>query len=346
MNNQGQFLDISWSSIFKIFFVGFLFYAAYLVREIIVLFIFALIVSILVNPAINFLKRLRIPRVIGTIFVYLSIFGVLGLIIYLTAPIFIFELQQFSRSLPQYFQDIHPFLKGLGIEIQGNLQEVVRELAGGLEQISAGIFSALSFVFGGVFSTILILATAFFLSLEEKGVERFLTLLSPKRHEEYVARLFRRCQKKVSGWFGSRLLISIFVGLATFLMLLLFDVKYAFMLALMGGLLNFVPYIGPLAAGILMLIFIGATDLWWKAGFSVVGYILIQQIDAYVLTPVLTSKFVGLPPAIILLSLVIGGKLFGILGAIFAIPVAGILYEFFKEFLERKKREQEDAQIL
>ena len=97
-------LDISWETILKIALAFFIFYIIYLVRDILVWFLFAIIISLIFDPAINFLQKLKIPRLLASIFIYVSIFGILGLLIYFTVPLFISEIQQFSQLFPQYFE--------------------------------------------------------------------------------------------------------------------------------------------------------------------------------------------------------------------------------------------------
>ncbi len=186
---------------------------------------------------------------------------------------------------------------------------------------------------------------AFFLSLAEKGVERVLRILSPKKYEEYILALFERCQTKVSGWFGARILACLFVAVASFIIFYLFKIKYAIILAFLAGILNFIPFLGPLITGILLILLVGVSDSWLKALIILVAFIVVQQIENNIISPVLTRKFVGLPPILVLLSLVVGSIIFGFLGAIFAVPVFGILYEFIKEFLEKRK-EEEVAQMI
>ena len=163
-------------------------------------------------------------------------------------------------------------------------------------------------------------------------------LLSPKKYEAYVMALWERSQTKVSGWFGSRVLVALFVGVAVFITLSLFNVKYAFVLALFAAVLDFIPVLGPIFAGAVIFSFV-VLDSWLKALFVLIVFILIQQIEGNIISPVLTKKFVGLPPALVLLSLAVGAKLLGILGAVLAIPLAGILFEFLRDFLKKKKEE-------
>lgn len=334
--NEDKFLDISWSAILKISLVFLIFYIVYLVKDILIWFIFALIISILFNPAINFLQKLKVPRTLAVMFIYVAVFGILGLIIYWTAPIFISEVQQFSQLFPQYFEKIAPSLRGLGIEAFESMESLTEAIGTMLQRTSSDILSALAVFFGGIGSTLFILSVAFFLSLEGKRIEKTIILFSPKKYEAYVLSLWNKSQSKVSGWFGSRILACVFVGIAVFTALYLFNVKYALSIALLSGILDFIPILGPILIGAVVFVFI-ALDSWLKAVFVLIAFILIQQIEGIVLIPVLTKKFVGLSPVLVLISLAIGGKLLGFLGAILAIPLAGILFEFVGDFLKKRK---------
>ena len=325
MNGSHQLLDISWGTIFKIALASLLFYIIFLVRDILVWFIFALIISVLFSPAIDFLGKFRIPRVGAVILIYIVFFGILGLAVYWTIPMFTTEIQQFSQLFPQYFERLAPPLEELGIEAFESMESFTVALGATLEKASSDILSALAIFFGGIGSTIFILAIALFLSLEEKGVERVIGLLSPKKYEGFILSLWERSQNKVAGWFGSRILTCIFVAVAVFITLYLFNVEYSFTLALLAGVLDFIPILGPLIVGVLTFILV-ALDSWLKAIFVIVAFVLIQQIEGNILSPILARKFVGLPPVLVLISLSIGAKLLGIMGAILAIPMACIIF--------------------
>ena len=337
--NGDRVLDISWSTILKVSFALLCFYIIYLVRDILVWFIFALIISILFNPGVTFLRRLRVPRVLAVIFIYVAIFGLLGILIYATAPMFVNEIRQFSQLFPQYFGKIAPPLRGLGVEAFESMESFTQALGETLQRASSDIFNALAIFFGGIGSTIFVLAIALFLSLEEKGVERVIALLSPKRYESYILSLWIRSQTRVAGWFGSRILTCFLVGLAVFITLRLFNVNYAFSLALLAGVFDFVPVLGPIIVGAIAFVFV-ALDSWLKAFFVLIAFILIQQIEGNILSPILTKRFVGIPPVLVLISLALGAKLLGILGAVLAIPLAGILFEFLRDFLQKRKQEK------
>ncbi len=337
--SNGRVLDISWETIFKISVAIICFYIIYSIRDILIWFIFALIISVLFNPAIDFLQRKKIPRILGVALVYIGVFGIFSLLIYLIIPLFSYEIQQFLQSLPRYFERISPPLRGLGFQAFENAEIFIRTLESSLEAMAGNIFNVLFTFFGGVFSTLFVITTAIFLSVEEKVIERALMLLFPKRYEAYALNLWGRCQKKVSSWFGARLLACLFVGVASYITFLLFHVKYPLTLGLLAGVLNFIPYIGPLLTGVLLFLIIFPLDIL-KTIFVLIAYTLIQMIEGNLLSPILMKKIIGLPPVLVLVALVIGGKLWGLLGAILVVPLAGILFEFLREFLQKRKEKE------
>jgi len=336
MQNNEKILDISWKTILKIAVAVIVFYILFSVRQIIVWFIFALTISLLFNPAIDFLHKKKIPRPLAVIVIYLSIFGILSLLIYMMIPIFINEMQRFLDFFPQYFEKIAPPLKGLGLEAFGSLEDFFNSIEGFLTSVAKNVFTALFAVFGGIFTTLFVIVTAVFLSLEGKAVENSLILLFPKKYEAQVLAVWQRCQKKVASWFGGRVLACLFVGVASYISFLIFSVRYPFTLALFAGVFNFVPYVGPIFTAVLLFLIVFPTSP--VAGvFIIIVFIVIQQIENNILSPLLMKKFVGLPPVLVLFSLVVGATLWGGFGAILAVPLFGILFEFLKEFLQKRR---------
>jgi predicted PurR-regulated permease PerM len=337
--DNGKTLDISWGTIFKIFLAVISFYIFYQIRNILVWLVFALIISILFSPVVNLLRKLKIPRGLAVFFVYIGFFGVLTLIVYFTIPMFISEFKQFSQILPQYFEKISPPLKGLKIQAFQDIESFINSLGDILNTLTTNIINILFVIFGGIFATIFILTLSLFLSLDEKIVERSIILFFPKKYETKVIMIWERCQQKVSNWFFTRVIACLFVGFTSFLAFLIFNTPYPFSLGLVSGLLNFIPVVGPIITGIFLIIIVGLENIS-KAVFVLIAFALIQQVENNILTPFISKKLVGLPPVLVLLSLSIGGILWGFSGAILAIPLAGILYEFLREFLEKRKSEK------
>ncbi len=334
--DEEKVLDISWSTILRISMTLLVFYALYSIKDILVSIIFALVISILFNPAINFLERKRIPRVIGTIFMYVSVFALLSLVLYWTVPIFINEIQQFGYLFPQYFGKLSPPLRSLGLEAFDSFETFTLALQEWLIKASSSIFGVIISIFGGIFSTVSIFAIAVFFSMEEKEVQNAIKALAPKKSEEYFLNLWQRGQNKTAAWFGTRVLSSIFVGLVSYLALSVLDVNYASVLSLFAGIMDIIPVLGPIFAGTIITI-LAALDSWTKAFFVLVAFILIQLIEGNIITPILTRKLVGLPAVLVLISVLVGGRLAGFLGAILAIPLTSIVYEFLRDYLKKRK---------
>ena len=337
--NEQRVLDISWATILKISMALLCFYILYLVRDLLLLCLYALVISLLLDPIIDFLQKKRIPRTIATIFVYFTIFGLVAFAFSAMVEFFFNEIKVFFQLFPQYFDKISPVLNGLGMEAFRDMQTFMDATGEFLKEIAGNIFSTLFSVFGDIFSTFFVITTAIFLSLEEKMVERILCLLSPKKYEEYVATLWERCKQKVSGWFGVKILGCLFVGVSSYIAFRILQVDYPFSLALLAGVLDFVPIIGPFIAGVISFLVVCGDEMS-KAIFVILIFILIQLVEGNIVTPILSKKFIGLPPVLVLIALTIGGSLWGIMGAILIIPLTGILYEFVRDFLKKRKEEE------
>jgi len=342
MTNE-KVLDISWKTILKIALALVCFYIFYSIRDIFVWFIFAVIISVLFNPGIDFLQKKKIPRIIATIFVYFFIFGAFSLLIWLVIPLFIGEIGLFLRNFPEYFQKISPLFQGLGLAAFKNLETFMSSLSGAMEAMAGNIFNVVFAIFGGFFSSTFVITAAIFISLEEKSIEKILVLVFPKKYEGFALNVWQKSQKKVAGWFAARFLACLFVGAASAIVFLIFNIKYAYALGLLAGVLNFIPYIGPLLTALLLFLIIFPASIL-KAIFILIAFFLVQQIENQVLSPLLMKKMVNLPPVLVLISLVIGGKIWGFLGSLLVVPLAGILFEFTKEFLQRRKMKEQDAE--
>ncbi|HQK64099.1 MAG TPA: AI-2E family transporter, partial [Candidatus Staskawiczbacteria bacterium] len=317
---SSQLLDISWKTIIKIFVAVFLLYFIYLARNIVLWFFFGLAISVLLDPAISAIRKFRVPKMLAIVFVYVGILGILGILIYLTAPIFIVELREFGGNLPTYLNKISPLLDQFGIDLSQGFMGLTGSLATGLEQSSKGVVSALMAFFGGVSSTIIILTISFFLSLEDRGPERFLAFIFPPKYKNRVVSFFEKSQTKVAGWFGARIIACLFVGLASFVVFYVFDVKYALLLAFLAGVLNFIPYIGPLSMAILLVVFVMVSSGSWLVTLYVLLAVwAVQGVENNLLTLFLMKKMIDLPPVLVLISLLFGAQVFEFLGTIFIV---------------------------
>ncbi|GAI02508.1 unnamed protein product, partial [marine sediment metagenome] len=114
----------------------------------------------------------------------------------------------------------------------------------------------------------------------------------------------------------------------------------ALILSLLAGIFDFVPIVGPLLAGLVITFIVALTSVF-QALFVLIALVIIQILEGNLVLPLLFKKFVGMPPALVLIALAIGGKLWGILGAILVIPLAGIIFEILRDYLEKQRQREE-----
>lgn len=334
---QKKSFDISWATISRISVACGILYFLFLIQDILGWFLFALIISVLFNPAINFLQKKRVPRIIASILMYFGIFTLLGIFVYKMVPPLVSELRFFVLNFPDYFEKALPVLRMLNISTIDSFQNFLDVLESTLLAASVNIFSALGVFFGGIIRVFAIFSIAFFISLEGGGIEKIIAFIAPKQHQEKFLNIWAKVQRNISLWFATRILGALYVGTATAIACFVLDVRYFALFGLLAGISDIVVAIGPLFAGFLITAFIAITSLP-KALIFLLIFILIQQIEGQVILPLLSKKFLRMSPVLVLGSILIGSKIWGLLGAILAIPMAGMLFEFSKGIFDKKEK--------
>ncbi|MDP2930657.1 MAG: AI-2E family transporter, partial [bacterium] len=280
--------ELTWQTIFKIGILVVCLAAAYQLREVFILVLFAVVISLLFDAPISFLQKKKISRALATTLTYFLFFSFLAVLIYLFAPLLIVETSHFSQISSQYIEKISPPLRGLGIAGFENIENFIDLFEKNLAQLATNVISVLFSIFGGFLTTVFVIFLAFFFSLEQGVVERVLTLFFPSDSEDIIIDLWKRCQKRVSGWFLSRVIGSVFVGALTYICLLVLQSDYSFSFGLLAAISNFVPILGPVVAGVLIFAILALTSPV-KAVFAIIVFVLVQQIENNILTPVLSK---------------------------------------------------------
>ncbi|MFA6376624.1 MAG: AI-2E family transporter [Candidatus Paceibacterota bacterium] len=337
VQNSSKAFDISWGALVKVALAVMAVYFLYLVKDILFWVVSGLIISILFNPAIGFLQKIKISRGGATTLVYSSALAVLFFLIYWVSPIVKSEVYNIAQDFPQYFNSVAPFFSGLGFDVFQNADAFFGALRGWLIKIStSGLFGSVTAIFGGFFLTVTIFSMAIFFSLEEDGIKKAIKLLLPRKYESAAIGFWERTQIKISGWFAARILSMIFVGVAVALLCIALGIQYPIFFGIFAFITDLIPFIGPLVFGVVLSLF--ALINSWQTALAVgVGVLIIHQIEGNIITPVLTKKFMEFPVSLVLVSLLVGERLWGIMGAILAIPLFGIIYDFTHEFLEKNK---------
>ncbi len=334
-------IDVSWAALAKIGAAIAIGWALYLAREVLSLALFALIISTLFNPAVNFLEKLKMPRSAAVFLVYFSVFGILGTAIYLVSPVFMIETQQLGHLFPTYFEKVSPFLSGMGFAIFQNMDVFVAAIRDWLVGASSGIIGSLGALFGGVLAMFTVVVAAAFFSLEESGIKKFILLAIPAKREKIALDWWEKSQVKISGWFAVRLAGMLAVGLLTSLAAWALDIRYPVFLGFFAGVADIVPFIGPIASGAVIAL-AALLDSWQKALLIVVIFTAIQQLENNLIIPLLSKKFIAFPAILVLVSLLAGEAIWGLAGAILAIPLFGVLYDFGRGYLIGTKKIKEE----
>lgn len=342
MQNPEKTLNISISSstIFKIFIVLISLYFLYLVRDILTILFISLILASALDPWVDWMQRKKIPRAIGAVLIYFILFSVLIISLYLIIPPIGNQIKELSQNFPEYIDKIVSSYSGLkefanqhGILEQ--LEQNLGSIGANLEKAAGSLFSTVTGIFGSIISFFLVLIITFYMIVEENALRKIVWSVAPEKHQPYIMQLVMRMQKKIGLWLRGQLILSFIIFSLTFLGLSILGVEYALTLALIAGLTEFIPYLGPILAAI-PAIFLSFTQSPMLAIFVLALYYIIQLVENNIIVPKLMQRVVGLNPIIIIVVLLIGFKIAGIIGAIMSIPVATAISVFLKDLFDKK----------
>ena len=321
-------------------------YVFWLLRDLALLVLTAIVIASAIEPGIAFFSRHGIPRFFGTLLIYAGIFGSVFLIIYLLFPPIIADATAFlSSALPQYagafsisshFSSVAEAARFLGGP-QG-IPSFVQTLLSFQSVFVATSSGLLQTFFGGLFSFALVTVLSFYFALQDTGVDDFLRMVMPVAHEEYSVDLWKRSQKKIGLWMQGQILLSVIVGILVYLGLLLIGIPYALLLAVFTAVAELIPVFGSLIAGTVAVV-VAYSSGGVPLGLIVAGlFIVVNQFESNLIYPLIVKKIVGVPPLLVVVSLIAGYTLAGFLGVLLSVPVAAVLLEFITDFDKRKRR--------
>jgi len=342
-----RIIEISFWTMLKAALLLILFISAWVLREVIAVILISIVIASAIEPINHFFARYKIPRALSVLFIYLTAFFTLSLIFYLVVPPLLGDVLDFISSLPANIEStlgpksplfsILPDAQRVPSAITDFLAGLALSLERAIPALTSGIFSAGSTLFGGILSLVLLIVISFYLSVQEHGIENFLRIITPLEHEAYMLDLWKRSQRKIGRWLQGQVLLGVLIGVFVFLGLTILDVKYALLLAILSMIFEVIPVFGPIMAAIpaVAIAFIQSPAL----GLMVVGlYVIVQQFENHLIYPLVVRKTVGVPPLLVVLSLVIGGTLGGFYGIVLAVPAAAVLVEFLNDVALRRHR--------
>lgn len=330
--NQKVNLEISYSSIFKVFFailvVVFLFY----INQTLLALFAAFVISAIVNPLVDWLENKKIPRVAANSLAYLGIIIFLTFLFYWILPPLIMEIGNLGKDFPQYLDkniEKYPFLDQ--INLKENIGKAVTEAADFVKAQGVDLLFSTISIFSNIFYVFFALAVAYYLTEEKKSIKKYLSGIALNKNHRNLGEILSDIESKMGSWFWGQTILSIVSSMAIFLGLTILGVPFAPFLAILAAVLRFIPYLGGLISdGMGVLIAFLISPALGAAAFLM--YYTIEQIEGYFIIPIVMKKTVGLNPIAVITAVVVGGSIGGIVGALFAIPIVLVLEILVKEF--------------
>ena len=311
-------------------------------KDLVLILVTAVVIASAMEPAVNFLTRRRIHRILSVILVYLCVFSAFISVLFIFIPPLLGDAADFLSRLPQTLSAInisdatHGLLPWGNVGDQISSADLLRNISKTLSDTTGGVFTTLSAFFGGLTSFVLIIVFSFYFSVQETGVDDFLRVVTPIKEQAYVLNLWKRSQEKIGKWMQGQLILGIIVGILLYLGLVILGIPNALLLAVIAGLFELIPVFGQILAAIPALA-IGFADGGVTALLLVAGlYLVVQQFEAHLIYPVVVKKVVGVPPLLVIIALIVGAKLAGFLGILLSVPIAAAIQEFVSD-IERKK---------
>jgi len=298
------------------------------IKEIILLIFISLMLSLALAPFVEFLGKKRIPRGLAILIIYTILIAILALVGIVALPPVIVQTTQFINSLPQILSNLGevPILNRITTDLNNFLAEQFIGASGNVIKVTVGAFS-------GIISTVSLLVFTAYLLLDLDNLREAFLFFLPQKPQKEAAKVLKEIEYKLGTWLRGEFILMCLVGGITYLGLLLLGVKYAAPLALIAGLLEIVPMIGPVISAVPGVIV--GFSISPMTGLGVLAvYIGVQQLENNFIVPKVMQKAIGFNPLITLLALLIGGKLFGVVGALLSVPLTLIIVIVTKHVLE------------
>lgn len=320
-------MDIAYKSVFRVVFVLIAIWFLYQILDILAVVFFGIIISSAVAPLIDKLQTEGIPRIGGALLIYLAIIVAFSFIAYIIVPPMISQIAKLSAQLPSLLAEYTGLLS--------IPDDIFQEFSQTLRTIPSNIIAWLIGLLGGIGNVFFVFIISFYLSVEDQGIKRFLQTALPDNRYHYVSELIRRSQSTLAQWLKAQLILMSLVGLMTYVALLFLAIPYALALGTLAGILEIIPFAGPVIAAIPAIIF-ALEQSPLIALITFIVFIAIQQLESQVLTPFIMKRTFELNPVLVLLALFVGAKLGGIVGILASVPLLALFLEFSKDYYQKR----------
>ena len=302
-------------------------------RGVVTPFAIAIVLAYLFNPVVKALVRRGLRRPVALLLIYLVFLVVVGIGIGLLVPRIVIDLTRLAEFLPGYFAQLQQMAYDLQEQYsQVQLPQAVRQAVDDaflalqgrlLGSVTAAVTGILG-VFSTLFNLMAAVVLSYYLIRDAASIRAGIGRLVRAPERQHAMAVLSRIDKVVAGFVRGQLTIALIVGVLIAAALWLLGVRFAVILGIVAGVANVIPYFGPVIGAIPALA-VTVTVSPALALKVLAAFVIVQQIDGQLLSPRILSKSVGLHPVVVIFALLTGYQLFGVLGMIAAVPVAGIL---------------------
>ncbi len=347
-HEKRQVVAIETKTLIQVVLFALLVFAIFALSDLILILLTSIVLASFIESIVARFSQYKIPRSLVVIIVYLVSLGVVVGLFYLFVPVFVDELSTLLNSASATGNA--GILSGIDKNTISSTRDFLSSLSGGFSAseffygiqdlvsgVSGGLFDTANYFFGGVTNLILVAVITFYLSIEPRGVEYVLRLITPAKHESYISNLWKRAERKIGLWLQGQILLGLLVGFLVYLGLALLNIKYALLLALVAAVLEIIPF-GIILAGLCALAFAYIDGGVTGAAKVFFLYLIVQQFESYFIAPLIVKKVTGVSPLMVILSVLAGAKLAGFWGVVLAVPVMVCILEYISD-VERGRAE-------
>jgi len=307
------------------------------IKEIIILvFLSIILLSALLKP-VEWLHTKRIPRVLSVLIVYIILIALLSFTVGIIFPPLIAQTTDFVSKLPAIASTINDFLIFNKIPVENISQVVINQI----NVVTGNVVSVSTTIFSSIFLLLTLFVFTFYLLLEWKNFVKLISSPFSGKQEKLVANIITKVENGLGKWLRGQLSLSLIVGLLTYIGLRVLGIPFALPLALIAGILEIIPIVGPIISAI-PAILVGLTISPVLGLAAAALFFIIQQLENNLIVPMVMSKVVGLQPPVVIIALLIGAKLAGVGGAFLAIPIIVTAKIIVKEILGQEQKIDDD----
>jgi predicted PurR-regulated permease PerM len=288
----------------------------------------------LLNPLVNYFESRRIPRVVGAFLAFAFFVAVIVAGFSLLVPAIRDQAEAFASSLPETYDVVLTWVEGVGdrfnIEVditQGAIadwladpanQETIQQVVGNFGSLGGRLVRGVA---EGLAVLVLAPLLALYMLIDLRRTKALAVELTPPRHREEAVYVASAVTTALGSFVRGQLLVAFIVGVASSIGLWLLGIPFWLIIGILAGILNLIPFAGPVVGGALAAIVALLDGSVGKALLAILIFTLIQQVDNHVITPLVQRARVQLSPMVIVLALIVGGSLAGLLGVLVAVPL-------------------------